>query len=214
MGSGYQGPPFVVASSTFTQPGDSGNTVVALPSGMQENDFVVISRACDNFMPATVPTGWSSDYSAPSAAPNARLLTKRMGAVPDATVELEETTVEIAGIVEVWRGVSTTNAFDTAIAEATGSAGAPDAPGVTSTTSNATHVAIGFVDDDDVSGIAVAPTGYSTVLVHGVGPANGSSVMSAHKVLATAGADNPAEFGGGIDDNWVAISFALRAENP
>jgi len=96
-------------------------------------------------------------------------------------------------------------------AVATGAAGMPNSPAITTVTNGDVIVSLGFLDDEVVASSVLAPTGYSLIGAAQYGSIeNGATVMAAFLQQATAGLTNPGVFGGTGSDAWVASTIALR----
>jgi hypothetical protein len=96
-------------------------------------------------------------------------------------------------------------------AVATGAAGMPNSPAITTVTNGDVIVSLGFLDDEVVASSVTAPAGYSLIGAAQYGTIeNGATVMAAFTQQATAGATNPGAFGGSGTDAWVGSTFALR----
>ena len=205
----------------------TGNTDnVSLPSGLQQNDIVVVALASDSDIDPSRPRGIASSEGytdilhTTTGTPGIQVAWKRMGATPDTTVEVRTETgaaLDIAVVIQAWRGVDTTTAIDATAATASGASGLPNPPSYTTATNNALRIIVGGIDDDQVTDFT-APSGYSNMVSLAIGVSNtGCSVVMASKIQATAGAEDPAAFTGTGSDNWQATHFALRpasASNP
>jgi len=188
---------FLIGSSQ-----SNGSTTITLPSGLQENDLVFI-MGTSNSANITLPTGYTNGQNGTNGNCRYRWAYKRMGATPDTTAS--NITSAAITIAFVYRNVNLTTIFDAAASSATGGSGMPNAPTRTSTTNNSMFVALGFLADDAVT--ATAPANYTLVRT---GNYAGGTSMAAERLLAVAGASDPAAFGGGGSDDWFAVQFALR----
>lgn len=199
----YTGDILVVGSTS------SITTSITLPSGLQQNDLVVICNMGDSTA-QTLPTGYTNGQDGLSNSVNYRWSYKFMGATPDTTAtNLASNSVHIAFAL---RGVNTTTPLDvTPPAIASLSTGMPNSPAITTATNKAFIVACGFLDDDAVASSVTAPSTY-TLIIAADTTAGGlpGTVMAAYKILNTAGADDPSAFGGSGTDTWVGATFALR----
>lgn len=119
----------------------SGNQNFSLPSGLQENDVVVVLTACKANHVGTsgspmVSSGWSAAYN-DFASIDCHAFYKKMGATPDTTVTLDDSTsANFDAIVVIFalRGVDTTTQLD---ATPTTLASNVNAPSVTTVTNDA-----------------------------------------------------------------------------
>lgn len=199
---GYtQGGIFLVGTSINTTQ-STGSTSITLPTLLLQNDLVFIMSTTNGTTP-NLPTGYTAGGSGASGNVGYRWSYKRMGVTPDTTAT--GLTTGAITIAFVYRNVNLTTIFDAAAVTSTGAAGMPNAATRTSTTNNSMFVALGFLGRDAVT--ATAPANYT--LVRTANYANGTS-MVAQRRLAVAGASDPAAFGGGGDDDWAAVQFALR----
>jgi hypothetical protein len=188
---------FLVGSSQST-----GSTSITLPTGLAQNDLVFIMSTSNSASP-TLPTGYTNGQNGTNGNCRYRWAYKRMGATPDTTAT--NITSAAITIAFVYRNVNLTTIFNATASSATGGSGMPNAPTRTSTLNNCMFVALGFLADDAVT--ATAPANYT--LVRTANYAGGTS-MAAERLLAVAGASDPAAFGGGGSDDWFAVQFALR----
>jgi len=197
----------IVQKSTALVEGSSVN--VSLNS-LQEDDLVIVYRARDisvaNISGYTTivddgggdTPGYSAEY-------------KFMGATPDTQVTIPAATAlqPAAAAVVAYRGVDTTTPLDVTTTTATGSAGTPNSPSITTTTDGALVVAFGAHDDDDID-LMAPPEGFIDFILRNAGVGNSATVMVAHRVVATAGTVNPTVFSADFTDDWFAATIALR----
>jgi hypothetical protein len=185
-------------------PTTSATTSISLPTGLQQNDLVVICSVADSTT-QSLPTGYTNGQNGASNSTNYRWSYKFMGVTPDTTAtNLASSSAHIAF---AFRGVDTTTPLDvTSPAIATATSGMPNSPSITTTTDTAMIVAAGFLDDDAVAASVTAPSTYTLINA----AQNGATVMAAYKLKSPAGADDPAVFGGSGTDSWVGATFALR----
>jgi len=187
----------------------SSTVAVSLPSGLQEDDIVIVTYVQDALnQTVAVPSGWTSIYTADDAVPDMAVFYKIMGATPDTTVlvyeDVEDTGIYVAA---AFRGVDTTTPLDTTPTNASNSVGMPDAPSITTTTDNCCIVAVGGLDDDILTSSGVS--GYDGTEAIG-GTDTHSAMMSWLLDAGSAGAQNPGAFGGAGTDAWHAVTIALR----
>ena len=202
-------------NSTFNISTGAGNETENLPASLSEDDIVVTAGVCDLGLSSTwVNTaGWTSLYHHTGGITvYYDVWYKRMGATPDSTVNIDQQANRITTCVsQAYSGVDTTTAIDNSYSLSDGSSGMPNAGSHTTVTNGALRIIIGALDDDDVTG--TAPSGYTNLVTNNTGVGDGStgaSIMLASKIAATAGAEDPAAFGGSGSDGWRAIHFALR----
>jgi hypothetical protein len=190
------------AGITFVDSASTTGTSITLPTGLLQNDIVVIC----SMSPSTttnLPTGYTDGQSGSSNSVRYRWAYKRMGATPDTTASgLSSNTVSIA---IVFRGVNTTTLLDvTPPTRATDDRDEANPPSITTTTNNSMVVAVAFQREQLT---LTAPTNFT--LARTANRTTGT-VAAAYRIKTPAGAENPGIFGGGADSEWVATTFALR----
>lgn len=120
------------------------------------------------------------------------------------------------GIVQVWRGVSTTTPLDVTSTTATGTnTGRPNVPSITPTTAGCVVLGMGVGTASDNTAVLTA-SGLSNVLAKNQG--NPTSLLNTNGIIAaykdwTSGAYDMAQFGGGSNDfgdSWCAVAVVLR----
>jgi hypothetical protein len=181
----------------------STGSSITLPSGLQQNDVVIICTMSPTTTVTLPNTGWTSGQTGSSNTVRYRWSYKRMGVTPDTTAtNLSGTSVTIAF---AFRGVNTTTLLDvTPPAIATSDRDFANPPSITTSTNNAMVVAVAF-QRENIS--LPAPTNFTLVTSQSI--TNGT-VAAAFRRKSPAGAENPAGFGGTADSEWVAATFALR----
>lgn len=184
------------------------NTDATLPSGLQQDDLVIISAGSDNTL-ANVPSGWT-EFTIQHAGTSAQEMAmyKVMPATPDTTAAIG---TGVNWIVTAWRGVDLTTPFAYSTDGQNTNAGMPDPPSVTtvSAINPSVIVAIGCLDDDELAEDSVtAPTNYTMIKQIGLGQTFGSLMVAYRENFN--GTDNPSAFGGTGDDAWGAYSIALN----
>lgn len=95
--------------------------------------------------------------------------------------------------------------MDTSPSEATNSVGMPNPPSRSSMDTAGVALAVGYLDDDNVT--MTAPSGY-TMAAATYANSTGSAVAVAYK-FNPASTEDPAVFGGGGTDSWVACTFDI-----
>jgi hypothetical protein len=195
-------------SITFIGSAQSTTGTMTLPTGLQQNDLVIVATYRDDNT-ANLPTGYTAGQNGTSNNVNYRWSYKRMGATPDTTVTGLSTSAAIH-IAIVFRNVNTTTALDVASpTRTTNTAGMPNPPSITTVTNNAMVVVIGYLDDDVIT--ATAPTNFTLARTANYGSAGaGGTIMAAYRTKSPAGAEDAGTFGGGGTDSWVATTLALR----
>ena len=208
-----------VGETTFTAAIGTGTEAKTLPGTLQENDIVFVSVTCDNTMSISTEglqtsNGYTIIYATTTeSAPAYHIGYKVMGATPDTTVTIgQESFAVIAGLIQVWRGQDLTTPMDvTAVGPDTGASGDPTNPAITTVTDGSLVMIFAGVDDDDAVTVT-EPSGYSNKVFGntGLGGASGSTVMVASKIVTTAGLETPGIWAASSDDQWKAVTVALR----
>lgn len=193
----------VAPGITFVDSSTTTGTTITLPTGLLQNDIVVIC----GMSPSTaqnLPTGYTNGQNGSSNSTRYRWSYKRMGATPDTTASgLSSNSVTIA---VVFRGVNTTTILDvTPPTRATSDRDFANPPSITTTTNNSMVVAVAFQRQQQT---LTAPTNFT--LARTASRTTGA-VAAAYRLKTPAGAENPAVFGPDtLDSQWVAATFALR----
>ncbi len=207
-------------STTLVRTAGSGDFDVTIPGGTpSEGDIVIVGVWSDNNLNGTTEgvteTGYTDIYLAAGSAPGFHLAYKIMGATPDTVVQVTpESAKDSPVIVQVWSGVDTANPIDATRTTDSGiDDGMPDAPSYTTITDDALVFAVGGLANIAEASVTV-PSGYSNLSAQETsdGAPSDCTGMIASKQLATAGAENPAVFGGSGDDSWESVTFALRPD--
>ena len=202
-----------VGETTFIIEKNSSSKDITLPGPPIADDIVIYAQCADSVVSLGVQTSGYTDIHTDhnSLLPGYESGYKKMGATPDTVINFDQGAHEdTAGVLQVWRGQDTTTPEDATPTTASGGSGNPDCPSITTNTANALVFAIGFLDDDKVAASVTAPSGYSNLLAHQPTSADNATIMIASKEVASAGAEDPAAFGGPGNDAWVAVTFALR----
>jgi len=137
---------------------------------------------------------------------------KRMGATPDTTVNglgSGDAADACAYAVIAYRGVDTTTAIDATTTTAQGQSTNPDCPSITTATNGAIVIACVGSEVSDPSGIT-APTNYTNLIADNGNDTNDSTVAQSSRIIASLGAEDPAEYTGFSTGDWIAASVALR----
>ena len=207
-----------VTGTSNSNPGTSSFTL----SGLQAGDFVLYFGAEDT-VNLNTPTGesWTAVPGLGTQPDNDNL--------PDSAVFYafaSGTSVTASGLATgneevhvmiAFRNVNPINPFDVNAGQVSGSA-LPNPPSITPVTDNSMIVAAGILDDDNIANAINPPAGYTPAInMDAAGGAsssgaNGSTIMTAHKLLSTAAAENPGSFSatGSFSDSNKGISIALR----
>jgi hypothetical protein len=209
---------YIPPSADITFVGGTGRQTLssgtlALPSGLQPGDLVIIATSSDTISNLGLAQGYTlgGDIFETDTI-FGRWCYKFMGSPVDTSASGLTNDSRTTHLAVAFRGVDPNNPLDVpATSEAISGQGLPNAPQIVTITNNAMIVALGFHDDDLIANSIQAPTGY-TFGAASQSTSIGSTVMAAHKVLATAGAEDPPPF---IDTNQnidtvSAIALALR----
>lgn len=164
---------------------------------------------------AAAAAGWTIIGATQSAAPDYVIGYKRMGATPDTTIPIEESTHSTGGlgcfVAQLYRGVDETTVLDQTTVLTTGAGSAPNSLSITTQTDGALVITV-FGLDDDAATAVTAPTGYTTSAswnTAGSGTGNACTAGMGHKVIATAAAEDPGAWSTNGNDDWVAWTLAL-----
>lgn len=116
-------------------------------------------------------------------------------------------------VIHVWRGSDASSPLDATTTTATGAnSGIPNAPSITTVTDNAVVIAIGAAAFDNVvSNDLTVPSGMENFFQTTNSFSGGIGIASV--VRASAGAYNPAAFGGSSSNSansWCAATLAIR----
>lgn len=226
-----------VGSKTFAAAGAaSGTFAVSLTdlldttgasATLAQNDLIVINYVVGGDqadVALTPPTGYTEEtelFSDDGADANLAVWRKFMGATPDTSVDIPNSTnadYAVAGTIFAFRGVDTTTPLDVAIATATGiDGGQPNPPSVTPTTAGAWIVVVGG------SGHSTAVTAFGNPGDLSSTTNHFRSVTQADIIDATAGCGIKTDWTSGAFDpatwtdgstaagsSWCAATLALR----
>lgn len=198
---------YVGATSYNLSDGTSG----ALPSGMQEDDVVFCFAGQDAGNPVTnlLPTGYTEIDSSYTNDPSYIISYKVMGATPDTTATWFNATGGALIFVAI-RGVDTSTIQDTTETNSSGSTGMPNCPSITPSNNYCLIFASGFLDDEAVESSVTAPSGFTLADSKEASNTGQFTGMVAYKIQTTKAAVNPAAFGGTGDDDWRAVTQAIR----
>lgn len=215
--------PTLLATTTHVQVGfGTGATDITLPGTPTEGDLIIVygggdcNNAGNNIGVNT--SGYTNIYRATDNIPNAVMAYKVMGGTPDTTVNVNPSDCDpnardTAWIIELWSNVDTNTPIDATATTADGGTGMPNSPSITTVTDGAFVITAGFLDDDDIATAVTPPSGYSnTTAEDSNGSPAGITIMTASKEVVSASSENPGVFGGGGNDQWHAVTAALRPE--
>ena len=200
---------------------DGGGGVVStpLPRGLSAGDLVLAILASDAALGSgagILGQGWTVIDAPASSTPGMQVLWKRMGATPDAAVEITQISAaappdpRIGVHFRAYSGVDAAP-LDVAPVITTGNTGVP-APGAASpVTAGALSVLVGVLDDDFTS--LQPPAGYGDGFTHSAG-LGAFTAASADQQLTDAATVTPGAFTfpGAASDQWRALHVLLRAD--
>ena len=191
----------------------AGTSNINLPGPPIQGDIAIVAVACDNTLDGIadgiLSAGYTNLNGPAGASPGRHVAYKAMGASPDTQVQVTaDPAREAAVAIQVWRGLG--SSLDVAVQSVTGASGMPDPPSATTVTNGAVRFIIGMLDDESVTDVtAPSEFGNLTFVPTNAPSTQSATVMMATKVEATAGALNPAAFGGTGTAAWAAIHFAF-----
>ena len=132
-----------------------------LPSGLQENDIVIVAYTTyhSSYAGSAPPAGWTLISNTAAWNSNCCITYyKIMGSTPDTTVAMGGPGADYCSVVSMaFRNVNTTTPLDVTDTEANGSSGAPNPPSITTVTSGSAIVAYGGIRYDQY--VPTAPSG-------------------------------------------------------
>jgi hypothetical protein len=212
--------PTVEGTASGAENANTGLYSFVLPTSL-ENDLVIITLTSDAEIQDGA-TGAVSNYlndghgytilhdGVGTSNPGRLIAYKFMGATPDTSVDVfigpNKGVICTSAAI---RGVNQTTPVDGTMAAASGATGLPDAPSYTTSQADCLRMIIGMLDDDNI--IMTAPAGWSNAQAGSDSSNAVAANIIAFKDAATAGADDPAAFGGvGGDDEWTAYHLAFR----
>jgi hypothetical protein len=214
--------PIAASASTTTTV-----SLTDLGGSLAENDVIIVAYAVSSGFDAPVEMGVStSGYSAIDLVSADTIATtmqmsvsaKRMGASPDASVNISPTTsISYPGVVliQAWRGVDTSTAFDVASTTAAlDGTFLANPPSITPVTAGAVVAAFGASGSATSAGRYTSPD-LSNFQSGAGGPAGGVEAhIGGGSIAYTGSAVDPAQFGLAQTDSTdyaaVALTLALR----
>lgn len=210
-------------TATAASDQNGGDVTVTMPVGTAQNDLSLAiefgESSAGNETLSMVTTGYTqlADLFADDTHDaNLGVYQKIQGATPDTTAVFtgfgDASEVHL-GCVRVYSGVDTTTPIDATTTTTAGSGGPlVNPPSITTVTNNAVVVAMGGAGAGSDATLT-APTGYTDEL--SFADNDGSlfvRLISAEKLVATAGAEDPGSFGdsGGAQAAMAAATVAVR----
>lgn len=195
----------------------SGGGTINFTQTLLQGDFVLFTLANDNVTSIpTIGSGYTTLNEAIAAQVDHSIRYKIMGVTPDTSITISGggATTPFAALILYFRRVNQTTPIDVATqVTSPGTVGFPDPPPITTATARAVIVAIGIIDDTNVT--AASLTGYNDVTFSAAGGAEGASCSIAAGWLekTIAGTEDPPVFTmTGTADVWVGATVALRLQ--
>lgn len=185
---------------------NGGDAVITLPS-MLEGDVVFLLGARTGTGAVPTPTGYTSIGS----SGNHRVFRKVMGTTPDttATITGTGTATDCTGAaVYCLRGVNTLTPEDATVTVATATSTNPDPASITTVTANAWVLAFAASAVNDAA--ITIPTGYGNGVTDARNDTAPLTVAGGTKLVAAAGAENPASWTVWSSGVWAAFTVAVR----
>lgn len=188
----------------------SGNNVTITLPTLQQNDvvYVVAGRVGG---PTMSTAGYTQIGTVTSTTHVVRVFRKVMGATPDTTAVVAgsgNTLHAMAVSLFCLRGVDFNTPEDATPTTASGSSTNPNPPSITTVTNNAWVLAAASSAVLDTS--VTAPTNYINLTNAGATDDNPSSSAMSSRLIATAGAEDPATYTSWSTGTWGAITVAVR----
>jgi hypothetical protein len=200
---------------TFTAAIGASSEDKTLPTGLQEDDLVIVATASDNSITISEDGTWTRLDTNVASAPGGYIIYKFMGAVPDTNVTIDQSNTTVTcGIIRAFRGVDLSTPFDNGINENSGATGSGNGPAHTTITPGCLRNLLTMIDDDD-AGVITEPAGGWTDTVYvdtgqtslSVGASIGWSLLDAEN---TGAVDPGAWSSVSGNDGWRGAHFALR----
>jgi hypothetical protein len=193
-----------------TATSSTNSSTINLPSGLQEDDIVFIASFSDGSS-VNLPTGYTNGQTGTTNTVGYRWSYKIMGATPDSTAAGLTSRSDTVHIAFALRGVSSVIFDATTPSITTNTSGMPNPPSITTVTTFAKVIKLGFLDDDIVTNVG-APTGFDMIISATAGSAGaGGTIMAAFKTQDSPGSTGTGAFSGAGTDSWVGATFAIRA---
>lgn len=188
---------------------NGNNVTITLPT-LLENDvvYVVAGRVGG---PTMSTAGYTQIATVTSSTHVVRVFRKVMGATPDTTAVVAgsgNTANAMAVSLFCLRGVDFNTPEDATATTASGSSTNPNPPSITTVTNNAWVLAAASSRVDD--GSVTAPTNYLSLTNASVSDTDPASSAMSYRLIATAGAEDPAAYSGWLTGTWGAVTVAVR----
>lgn len=207
----------LVASSTTVV--DSTSETVTYPTGTQSGDLVFLVHALSDQTTAdtwTEPSGFTSlvasvtTSSTPGDQFGYALQYKISTGEGSASVAYPNvTTANGVTLAFTLRGAMSTAPICDTGTVSTGASGDPDAANITATTADSLAIAVGWLDDDQVTTVT-APTSFGHRLFATSTVSFAPSVMVAFQPRPTSGSVTVSSFDSDGDDIWAAYALTVR----
>lgn len=183
---------------------------------VQEDDLAVVVAMNDSGAAAggayVQSAGWTTLYQATfRSALMAGLFYKILGS-GETTVSLRahnSATTATPFAITIYRGIDPVTPLEGHAGPTDGGSGMPDPASYAPVSTPVLRIVAGMLDD--INPAYTAPAGYSNLIKEGwTSGSNGGSVALAGKIDTVGGAEDPAAFGGGGTDIWVASHLAFN----
>lgn len=201
---------FVGSATAAANNNNASNSINVSGIGLQQNDVVVVVSTSDTAT-ALDHSGYTSLFVNTGANPTIRVSYKVQTATPDTSITITATGPNgIATVAMAFRGVDTSTPIDQTTTSANGASGQPNAPSITTVTDGAMVIAIGALDDDQITTCTISGAYSTPVFRAAAGAFTAASAMMSYALKASAGAEDPPVFSTDGDDEWRAVTVALR----
>jgi hypothetical protein len=194
--------------------GNGNNVAITLPSGMVQNDVVVVIGGHGNTTgDAGVTTGgYTEVIDRDRGSCQLSVSWARMGASPDASVTCSGSgngNDATGYVVMVFRGVDTTTAIDATSTSDEGTGNLPNSPLITTVSDGAAVISC-FIQASNETSIT-EPFGYANETQVSRTETNPVTVAAAWRTVPSLGGENPGSWSGLPSADWVAATIALRS---
>ncbi len=190
-------------------------------SSPSQDDYVVVtwSRGFNSDLNMALSSAGYTEladlYADDNTDANLGVYIKKMGASPDATVDVATIGATFGGVLiaEVWRGVDLTTPMDVSVVTASGSNTAlANPPAITPVTSGAVIVACGSAGAQSGTGDNASNFGSSDLTAFQTTFAAFTNGGMGYKVWSGSGSFDPAQWtcNDNIRSSWAAATLALR----
>lgn len=189
---------------------------ITLPTVLQD-DIVYVFTGTGNegtAAPGLNTSGYTELFNLDDTSAGLRCFRKVMGASPDTTVQVtaQFNGIPRAAVVVAVRGADTSTPEDaTSTTAGQTTSTNPDSPSITTVTNGALVISAFATSANDST--VTAPSGYTDQVddnENNAGDSTSVTVGAASKIIASAGAENPASWTNVSNGSWFAASVAVR----